>query len=337
MSRPIETRLLADDASLSPARRIAQDSHADRSASGAASAESAWYQVIVRRLVLAWLLVACDPSARSQSAATGAQVAGATCSQIVDCIGACAETTCHEACIARGTPQAQASVRAIQQCAAQAQCADGDCVSARCGLELAACASGSSVAAGTTAQASAKSTGQDVVAPGPAATDEQFIFRRTDGLEMVSPIAIVSRGRAVALTGVWKDSLHGLTLEIAGTSYKLTYQSSFTTADSMGRPSGGGGTAHTESGTWQLDGVTMVLSPSAAEGTAVNANAAHAERIGAVADPPRRWALEGLMLSYQRLDDNSVHPVEGIAIAGPAPSWAYSPDGTWNFTLRRAR
>lgn len=288
---------------------------------------------------------ACDQSTRGNGVASppavrGAQAAGATCSQIIECIGGCAEATCRDACIARGTPEAQAGVYAIERCAASAACADSDCMGARCGAELAACASGASVAASTDVPGQAApggGAGQGAVVPGPAASDEQFMFRRSDGLEMASPLTLVSRGRAVAMNGVWKDSLHGVTLEISGATYKLTYEASFTTADSMGRPSGGGGVAQTETGSWQLDGQAMVLSPSGVQGAAANANDRYVEPTTSGAEPARRWAIEGLMMSYQRWDDQSVHPVEGLAIAGPAPRWAYSPDGTWSFTLRRAR
>jgi hypothetical protein len=73
----------------------------------------------------------------------GAPVAsGISCAKVVECIGACAnaDSTCENACIAKGTDAAKTKVNALSTCITKNGCNDRSCVDASCKTEYDACA-----------------------------------------------------------------------------------------------------------------------------------------------------------------------------------------------------
>jgi hypothetical protein len=75
--------------------------------------------------------------------ATGVQKSdGVSCSVIADCAGKCADgdNACIDACIAKGTPDAQAKAGALKKCIDANACADSACMQSKCSSEVNACA-----------------------------------------------------------------------------------------------------------------------------------------------------------------------------------------------------
>lgn len=113
----------------------------------------------MRRLVLGLLLaaasvstIACTqtatgagPSASSSSGSTpppsGTTAADQplTCIGILACAKDCTDNACADACVAKGSPEGQASVTKLAQCYQDNQCQDGTCAQAKCKAELDAC------------------------------------------------------------------------------------------------------------------------------------------------------------------------------------------------------
>ena len=116
----------------------------------------------------------------SASPATGGM---ATCQDIVDCIGACpsSNTTCPDACNAKGSPKAQSDVLALLQCLVN-NCSGSDtsCAGTACAGEVNACAQQS---AGATLPSPSTGTGSSPSASGsvPANLVGTWSFVSSDG------------------------------------------------------------------------------------------------------------------------------------------------------------
>lgn len=80
----------------------------------------------------------------------GGAASGVSCKEILDCVGTCADNddACVDACIAKGTPDAQAKANQLKSCIAKNACSDSTCLQSKCSAELTTCAqdTGSSAA-----------------------------------------------------------------------------------------------------------------------------------------------------------------------------------------------
>lgn len=65
---------------------------------------------------------------------------GLSCPELFECIDACADSACEDACIERGTPEGLVLAGALAACADENSCTTEECLSASCGAELLACA-----------------------------------------------------------------------------------------------------------------------------------------------------------------------------------------------------
>ncbi len=65
-----------------------------------------------------------------------------TCSGIIDCLGACAETdtACSDACVDAGSESGVEAAYGVAVCITESTCEDDDCLIAECEAELQACA-----------------------------------------------------------------------------------------------------------------------------------------------------------------------------------------------------
>lgn len=92
------------------------------------------------------LITACgggstDDAGRADAGGTPVD-AGSTlsCLEIFECISACPDSACEDACIERGTPDALALATALAVCADANSCTTEACLSASCADEVLACA-----------------------------------------------------------------------------------------------------------------------------------------------------------------------------------------------------
>jgi len=68
---------------------------------------------------------------------------GTSCSEILTCISNqnCNEQSCIDACIAKGSPDAQTAAKALDSCDLKNMCQDSSCLQTKCASELSACQS----------------------------------------------------------------------------------------------------------------------------------------------------------------------------------------------------
>ena len=80
----------------------------------------------------------------------GAKAGGLSCLQILQCIVECAETdaACPDACVERGTPEAQTNVTAFAGCIEAEKCTEASCVQEKCAKSLCACTASSAPRSG---------------------------------------------------------------------------------------------------------------------------------------------------------------------------------------------
>ena len=85
------------------------------------------------------------PAVTNGGADGGAAAGGSaiSCLQILQCVGDCAstDTACGDACVAKGSPEAQTQAGTLGDCLTKANCADATCAQADCGPSLNACVS----------------------------------------------------------------------------------------------------------------------------------------------------------------------------------------------------
>jgi len=94
-------------------------------------------------LLLGGCTAASNNAGTSSGAATQGNAApGVSCKEILDCVGACAnnDDACVDACIAKGSPDAQAKATELKSCIAKNACNDNTCLQAKCSRELTTCA-----------------------------------------------------------------------------------------------------------------------------------------------------------------------------------------------------
>lgn len=87
------------------------------------------------------------PAVTSGGADGGATASGSaiSCLQILQCVGDCAstDTACGDACVAKGSPDAQTQAGTFADCLTKASCTDATCAQNSCGPSLNACVSAS--------------------------------------------------------------------------------------------------------------------------------------------------------------------------------------------------
>jgi hypothetical protein len=74
---------------------------------------------------------------------SAAASSGTTCSEILTCISnqSCNDQSCIDACIAKGSPDAQTAAKALDTCDTMNMCQDSSCLQTKCSAELSACQS----------------------------------------------------------------------------------------------------------------------------------------------------------------------------------------------------
>lgn len=109
-------------------------------------------QAILVVAVASLLVTACgdgDGTATGDAGTTNVDSGGTTppdggaalsCPEIFDCVAACPDSACEDACIERGTPEGLALATAVAVCADENACTTEECLSAACADELLACA-----------------------------------------------------------------------------------------------------------------------------------------------------------------------------------------------------
>jgi hypothetical protein len=82
-------------------------------------------------------------SSTDGGASVPAPPVGATCLEVAECAGKCADgdDACANACVAKGSPAAKAAVDALDQCSTRNACADDACLQTNCQSEIATCRS----------------------------------------------------------------------------------------------------------------------------------------------------------------------------------------------------
>jgi len=250
----------------------------------------------------------------------------ASCVELMACYVKCDNlaTACTSACDDLGTTAARQANTEVFACITKAGCNDEACMKENCSPQLAACAAAVAAPAAPAAPAAGTKS-----APNPGAVpDEEFIFVGANGLSLVPSLEIVAHGVAITYEGTWKESLHKIALDLTGTSYTLTSDSA-----AMGT----GGVTLTETGTWSATDATLVFTPQhVGQSATSHVNGNHETHDELASDPPRTWTVEGVSAQWENFGAvHTLHPAEGLAITGPAPSW--SGMQTWTYTLRRAR
>lgn len=92
-------------------------------------------------------VAACSSTNAGQAAAGGGADGGSgapvtrplSCAAIFDCAGSCTDDACSNACLAKGSSDAQTSATALAKCFNDHMCTDGACLTANCETEAETC------------------------------------------------------------------------------------------------------------------------------------------------------------------------------------------------------